>query len=53
LLWLSRGKSNADIATILNISGRTVAKHVEHIFGKLGVENRLAASHKAIDLLGG
>ena len=53
MLWLSRGKSNADIATILNISGRTVAKHVEHIFGKLGVENRLAASHKAIDLLGG
>ncbi len=52
LLWLSRGKSNADIASILHISDRTVAKHVEHIFGKLGVENRLAASRKAIELLG-
>jgi len=53
LLWLSRGKSNVDIASILDISDRTVAKHLEHIFEKLGVENRLSASRKALDLLGG
>ena len=53
LLWISRGKSNVDIARILEISDRTVAKHIEHIFGKLGVENRLSATHKALAALGG
>lgn len=52
LLWLSRGKSNADIGRILNISDRTVAKHIEHIFAKLGVENRLSATRKAVEMLG-
>lgn len=53
LLWLSRGKSNQDIATILDISDRTVAKHVEHLYEKLGVENRLSATRKALDAIGG
>jgi DNA-binding CsgD family transcriptional regulator len=52
LLWLSRGKRNADIASILNISARTAARPVENIFEKLGVVNRLAASRKVIELLG-
>ena len=44
LAWLANGKSNKDIATILNLSPRTVTKHVEQIFVKLGVENRTAAA---------
>lgn len=43
LLWLAKGKTNAEIAVILNISKRTVEKHLEHIFDKLGVETRAAA----------
>lgn len=42
--WLSRGKTNHDIADILCMSHRTVNKHLEHIFTKLGVETRSAAT---------
>ena len=44
LLWISRGKSNRDISEILNISARTVNKHLEQVFTKMGVENRAAAA---------
>lgn len=44
LLWLSRGKSSRDIGEILGLSPRTVTKHLEGIYAKLGVENRTAAS---------
>ncbi|MEM9629176.1 MAG: response regulator transcription factor [Pseudomonadota bacterium] len=44
LAWLANGKSNKDIATILDLSPRTITKHVEQIFTKLGVENRTAAA---------
>lgn len=43
LYWVGEGKSNADIATILDISKRTVDKHLEAIYAKLAVENRTAA----------
>lgn len=43
-LWLARGKSNRDIAEILSLSPRTVNKHLEAVFEKLGVENRAAAA---------
>jgi DNA-binding CsgD family transcriptional regulator len=42
--WLSRGKSNPEIATVLRMRVRTVEKHVERILGKLGVENRATAA---------
>lgn len=42
--WLARGKTNRDIAEILGMSHRTVNKHLEHIFEKLGVETRAAAA---------
>ena len=44
LSWLAKGKTNRDIADILGMSPRTVNKHLEHIFDKLGVETRSAAA---------
>ena len=43
LTWLARGKTNRDIADVLGLSPRTVNKHLEGIYTKLGVENRSAA----------
>jgi DNA-binding response OmpR family regulator/DNA-binding CsgD family transcriptional regulator len=43
LMWISRGKTNRDIGMILDNSPRTVNKHLEHIFEKLGVGTRSAA----------
>ena len=51
LLWISRGKSNRDMSEILGISPRTVNKHLEQIFAKLGVENRASAAAKAVRVL--
>jgi len=51
LLWVAQGKSNSDIATILEMSEGTVKKHLEHIFEKLGVESRNGATLRAISLL--
>ncbi|MEF9966127.1 MAG: response regulator [Comamonas sp.] len=42
--WLAKGKTNRDIAQILGMSPRTVNKHLEHVFEKLGVETRAAAA---------
>lgn len=43
LFWIVEGKTNGDIGRILEISPRTVEKHCESIFRKLGIENRYAA----------
>ena len=50
LRWLAAGKANAEIAAILAIRPRTVHKHLEHMFRKLGVENRTAAVLRALEL---
>ena len=42
--WVVRGKPNTEIAVILAVSPRTVQKHLEHVFKKLGVETRGAAT---------
>jgi DNA-binding CsgD family transcriptional regulator len=42
--WMTQGKTNAEIATILGISLHTVKRHVEKILQKLGVTNRSAAA---------
>jgi DNA-binding response OmpR family regulator/DNA-binding CsgD family transcriptional regulator len=52
LTWIARGKSNRDIAEILGLSPRTVNKHLEQIYEKLGVENRTAAAALAMRSLG-
>lgn len=53
LTWVSRGKTNREIASILGISLPTVKKHVEHILQKLGVETRTAAAAIALQFLSG
>ncbi|MCO5732085.1 response regulator transcription factor [Rhizobium sp. SSA_523] len=51
LLWIAKGKSNKDIGDILGLSSRTVNKHLEQIYVKLGVENRASAAVKAAAVL--
>jgi len=51
LLWIARGKSNRDIGEILGLSPRTVNKHLEQVYAKLGVENRASAAIKATHVL--
>ncbi|HVY99924.1 MAG TPA: response regulator transcription factor [Dongiaceae bacterium] len=51
LLWVARGKSNKDISGVLQISPRTVNKHLEQVFEKLGVENRASAAAVTIEAL--
>ncbi len=53
LLWIGRGKPNRDIADILGLSPRTVNKHLEGIYAKLGLENRAAAAAVAVQTLQG
>ena len=51
LQWLAGGKSDRDIGEILGISRRTVHKHLQRIYEKLGVECRTAAVVRALPLL--
>ena len=51
LTWVAGGKSNRDIADILGLSPRTVDKHLEQIYAKLGVENRASAAALAVRTL--
>ncbi|MDY6978192.1 MAG: DNA-binding response regulator [Pseudomonadota bacterium] len=44
LLWIAQGKSNAEVALILDLSPRTVNKHLESVYRKLGVDNRTSAA---------
>jgi DNA-binding CsgD family transcriptional regulator len=50
LHWLGQGKGNREIAEILGIAVRTVNKHLERIYPKLGVDNRTAAANVAAGL---
>lgn len=52
LSWIAKGKTNRDVAEILGMSPRTVNKHLEHVFEKLGVETRAAAAAMASRELG-
>ena len=47
LAWVAQGKTNREIGMILGSSGRTVQKHLEHVFQKIGVESRTAAILRA------
>ena len=51
LHWVAAGKTNAQIADILAASPRTIGKHLENIYAKLGVETRTAAVNRGMALL--
>ena len=51
LIWIAKGKANKDIGEILGLSPRTVNKHLEQIFIKLGVENRASAAVRAAEVI--
>jgi DNA-binding CsgD family transcriptional regulator len=48
LQWVAAGKTNAQIADILAASPRTIGKHLENIYAKLGVETRTAAVNRGM-----
>jgi DNA-binding CsgD family transcriptional regulator len=50
LSLVAEGRSNEEVATLLTMSRRTVQKHLEHIFQKLGVDTRTAAARRAWEL---
>ena len=49
--WIGKGKTSGEIGTILGRSGRTISKHLERIYRKLGVENRTAAAARCLDII--
>jgi DNA-binding response OmpR family regulator/DNA-binding CsgD family transcriptional regulator len=53
LYWVVQGKTSKDIGDILGSSPRTVNKHLEHVFEKLGVETRTAAANLALSKMRG
>lgn len=52
LIWIARGKTNNEVAALLYISPRTVKKHLEHVYHKLGVESRTEAVSRALEIFG-
>ena len=48
LRWVAAGKTDRDIADLLGCSHRTVQKHLERVYAKLGVETRTAAVMRAL-----
>ncbi len=51
LFWVSYGKTSWEISQILEMSPRTVNKHLEQIYKKLGVDNRTSAASISIRIL--
>jgi HD-GYP domain-containing protein (c-di-GMP phosphodiesterase class II) len=49
LRLVAQGRSNREIAAELFIAEKTARNHVEHVYAKLGVNNRIQASLAAID----
>jgi DNA-binding CsgD family transcriptional regulator len=56
LAWVASGKTNPEIARLLWLAPRTVSKHLENVYAKLGVKTRTAAAARflsAIDVESG
>jgi HD-GYP domain-containing protein (c-di-GMP phosphodiesterase class II) len=49
LRLIARGRSNRDVADRLSISPKTVGRHVEHLYEKVGVSSRAAAALFAME----
>jgi HD-GYP domain-containing protein (c-di-GMP phosphodiesterase class II) len=48
LRLLARGRSTRQIARELGVTPKTAGNHIEHIYAKIGVVNRVTASHFAL-----
>ena len=48
LRWVAAGKTNSQIAEIVSASPRTIGKHLENVYAKLGVETRTAAVNRGL-----
>jgi len=48
---VAQGKTNRDIGDILGTRPKTITKHLEHVFEKLGVETRTAAAARVLGTL--
>jgi DNA-binding NarL/FixJ family response regulator len=53
LSWVAQGKSNADVAAILEMSEKTAKQHLGICFQKMGVESRNAATVVDLETLSG
>jgi DNA-binding CsgD family transcriptional regulator len=51
LAWVARGKTNAEIAEVLWLAPSTVRKHLENVYGKLGVNTRTAAAARFLGMV--
>ena len=51
LYWVAQGKTSPEIAIILSAALKTVKKHLQRVYGKLGVETRTAAAVQASEIL--
>ena len=51
LYWVAQGKTSPEIAIILGAALKTVKKHLQHVYEKLGVETRTAAALRASEVL--
>ena len=51
LYWVAQGKTSPEIAIILGAALKTVKKHLQHIYEKLGVETRTSAALRASEVL--
>ncbi len=51
LYWVGEGKTSPEIAVILSMALKTVKKHLQRVYEKMGLENRTAAALRANEVL--
>ncbi len=51
VIWVAQGKSNSDVAAILDMSEKTAKQHLGSCFQKMGVESRTAATVSVLEVL--
>jgi DNA-binding NarL/FixJ family response regulator len=49
LRLIARGRTNREVAALLVVSPKTVGRHVENLYAKLGVSSRAAAAVFAME----
>jgi DNA-binding NarL/FixJ family response regulator len=49
LRLIARGRTNREVAADLFVSPKTVGRHIENLYGKIGVSSRAAAALFAME----